>query len=264
MKYLFKHWDEVRDKIRDRHLFIFLDYDGTLTPIVETPEKAVLSKATKGLLEKISESPRFRLAFISGRTLKDIKGKIGLKNAIYSGNHGLEIEGPKIRFEAPVSEAHKRILEKIKSDLKRKVAGVKGVFLEDKGLTLTLHFRLVDKKKVPFVKTAFHEAVILRLTKDEIRIKTGKKVLEVRPVSGWDKGKVVLWLLSRQTFITSHTLPVYIGDDVTDEDAFKVLKNRGITLFVGRPKHSAAQYYLKNTQDVSDFLKRIFKNPEEE
>jgi len=262
MRYLFGHWVEVERKLSDRSVFIFLDYDGTLTPIVETPEKALLPKATKGLLEKISQASRLRLAFISGRSLRDIKEKIGLTKAIYSGNHGLEIEGPKLRFEAPVSAGYKNTLEQLKSDLGKKLAGIKGAFLEDKGLSLALHFRIVDKDEVSFVKEVFHETVIFHLAKNRIKIKEGKKVLEVRPLMEWDKGKVVLWLLNREKFRRFDTVPVYIGDDTTDEDAFKALERIGLTIFVGAPKRSLAQYYLKDTAEVHEFLKKVLQMQE--
>ncbi len=262
MRYLFGHWEEVERKLGKRPVFIFLDYDGTLTPIVQTPEKAFLPKDAKGLLEKISQVPGLKLAFISGRSLKDIKEKIGLKQAIYSGNHGLEIEGPKLRFETPVSARYKKILGQLKSDLGKKIADVKGAFVEDKGLSLALHFRLVKRSEVSRLKSAFHEAVNFCLAKNWIKIKEGKKVLEVRPVLEWDKGKVVLWLLSREKFRRLDTLPVYIGDDATDEDAFGALKRMGLTIFVGLPKRSLVQYYLKDTGEVHEFLKRILKMQE--
>jgi trehalose-phosphatase len=86
-------------------------------------------------------------------------------------------------------------------------------------------------------------------------------VLEVRPPVDWDKGKVVMWLLARQQFASEgkQVLPVYIGDDLTDEDAFKAIKNKGITIFVGEPKVSHAQYYLKNVNEVAEFIKVILK-----
>lgn len=189
MEYLFKHWDRLKEELSNRYIMLFLDYDGTLTLIVETPEKAILREETKGLLKKLSNSPRLKLAFISGRTLEDIKNKVGLKNVIYSGNHGLELEGPKIKFELLVSPRYKMILGHIKNDLQQKISSIRGAFVEDKGLSLSLHYRLVDKKNIPQVKTIFHETIILYLVRNKIKIKTGKMVLEVRPPSEWDKGK---------------------------------------------------------------------------
>lgn len=261
MDYLFASWEKIKERLEDKYIFIFLDYDGTLTPIVDRPKKAVISTRVKGLLRKLSNSSRLKLALISGRALKDIKNKIGVRNIIYSGNHGLEIEGPKIKFEATVSFRYKAILKRIKDDLKKKLVPIKGAFVEDKGLSLSLHYRLVVKENIPQVETIFHETVILYLLRDKIKIKAGKKVLEVRPPSEWDKGRVVLWLLGRQIFALKEKalVPIYIGDDKTDEDAFKALKGKGLTVFVGKPKPSDAQYYLKDTSEVMEFLKRILE-----
>lgn len=256
MKNIFRHWDNLEKELNDKYIILFLDYDGTITPIVETPEKAVLSKETKQLLEGMSKNPRLKLVFISGRTLKDIKNRVGLKNAIYSGNHGLELEGPKIKFEFLVSPRYKMILEHIKEDLIQKLCPIKGVFVEDKGLSLSIHYRLVAKKNMSLIKTIFHETISQYLVREKIKIKPGKMVLEVRPVLEWDKGKIVLWLLRRQLFAAKdgNVSSIYIGDDLTDEDAFKALKNKGLTIFVGKPKKSYAQYYVRDSNEVIKFL----------
>ncbi|MGE5197197.1 MAG: trehalose-phosphatase, partial [Deltaproteobacteria bacterium] len=114
MDYLFKKWNEIKAKLKDKYLFIFLDFDGTLIPIAATPEKAVLPGSTKKLLEKISKSQRLKMAFISGRALDNIEQKIGLRDVIYSGNHGLEIEGPGIKFRPLVPPGYRKVLERIK------------------------------------------------------------------------------------------------------------------------------------------------------
>ena len=259
MNYLFAQWDKLKEKLNNKVILLFLDYDGTLTPIVETPDKAVISQNTKDLLDKLSTSPHCRVAIISGRSLSDIKAIVGLKDIIYAGNHGLEIEGPKIKFESPISPRCRAILEHIKTELEEKLSSIKGAILEDKGLSLSIHFRMVNKKQIPQVKAIVHECAIPYLVRSKIKIKSGKMVLEIRLPLEWDKGKVVLWLLARQKFAMSERplIPIYIGDDKTDEDAFKVLKNRGLTIFVGKPKPSYAQYYLKDTREVTQFLKRI-------
>jgi trehalose-phosphatase len=259
MKNLFNYWDNPKKELNNKYIMLFLDFDGTLTPIVATPQQAILSKETKDVLDKLSRNSRYKIAIISGRALKNIKEKVGLKNIIYVGNHGAEIEGPKIKFASPISPRCRAILEHIKTDLEEKLSSIKGAILEDKGLSLSVHFRLVDKSQIPQVKAIVHECAILYLVRSKIKIKTGKMVLEIRLPLEWDKGKVVLWLLARQKFATSERpfVPIYIGDDKTDEDAFKVLKNKGLTIFVGKPKPSYAQYYLKNTREVTQFLKRI-------
>ena len=109
------------------------------------------------------------------------------------------------------------------------------------------------------MQSVFKETVSPYRARGKIKINKGKKVFEIKPSTEWNKGYAVLWLLER--LATSHgekdILPIYIGDDATDEDAFKVLKKRGITIFVGRPKKSSADYFLNNTGEVIDFLKRI-------
>lgn len=261
MEHLFFHWNKLKDFLRGKFIFLFLDYDGTLTPIVKDPDNAVISGKTKEILKKLSKNRYCRIAIISGRALRDIKNKIGLKDIIYAGNHGLEIYGPKIKFKAPVSLKYKELLKKIKIDLKKKLSGIKGAFVEDKGLSLSVHYRLVDSKGSILVKTIFHEALAYYIVSNKIKIKPGKKVLEVRPALGWDKGKIVLWLLARQKFILNgkSCVPVYIGDDVTDEDAFKALRDKGLTVFVGEHNRSYAEYYLKNTREVAEFLGQVLK-----
>lgn len=261
MTYLFASWEKLRQEIAGKYLFLFLDYDGTLVPIAKTPGRASISWKAKGLLKKLSETECCKIAIISGRALKDLKNRIKLSRIIYSGNHGLEIEGPQINFCTPVPPTYRLALERIKEELIKRISLVKGAFVEDKGLSLSLHYRLVAESKRALIKTFFHEVTIFYKIKGIIETKSGKMVLEVRPIVNWNKGKVVLWLLARQQFalLGKQIFPVYIGDDLTDEDAFKALKNKGLTIFVGTPKESYAKYYLKNPYEVIDFLGKISK-----
>ncbi|MDD5669420.1 MAG: trehalose-phosphatase, partial [Candidatus Omnitrophica bacterium] len=145
--------------------------------------------------------------------------------------------------------------------LAQKLEGIKGVIIEDKVLTISVHYRMVEQRNVPLVKTIFHEAVILYVVKGLVTIHQGKKTLEIRPSFNWDKGKIVLWLLARERFLNSGdtVIPVYIGDDTTDEDAFRVLRKEGFTIFVGKPVKTFAEYYLKDPGDVNVFLDRVIR-----
>lgn len=259
MVYLFSEIEEVERRLSSRPVYLFLDYDGTLTPIADTPDKAVISKEARKMLHELSLARECKLAIVSGRSLKDIMGIIGLKDIIYSGNHGLEIHGPKLEFSSVVAPGFGGMIKKIKADLGKKLARIKGVILEDKGHTLSVHYRMVKQPELPLVMTAFHETTAHYLVNGKIKIKTGKMMLEVRPPINWDKGRSVMWLLARQQFISGErrVLPVYIGDDATDEDAFAALGKRGITVFVGKPGKSRADYYLKDHKDVMKFLNII-------
>ncbi|MBN1405966.1 MAG: trehalose-phosphatase [Candidatus Omnitrophica bacterium] len=259
MRHLFDNFENFKKKLTGRTVFLFLDYDGTLTPIVKTPDRALLSGRTKALLKWLAKNSGCKLAIISGRALKDVKRLTGIKGIIYSGNHGLEMEGPGLKCAGKVSRAYIKAIKRIRRNLNKSFSCVKGVFVEDKGLTLSLHYRLADKKLTPQIKTVFRQVIKQYIFKGVVRVRPGKMVFEIRPPVEWDKGRVVLWLLAKQriAYGNKKVMPVYIGDDATDEDAFKALKRRGLTIFVGSPRRSHAEYYLKNTQEVFSFLGRI-------
>lgn len=256
MRYLFSNLKKINESLKGKYLFLFLDCDGTLAPIADTPDQAVVSKKTKALLNSLADKTNCKIAIISGRELDNLKKKINLKNLIYSGNHGLQIDGPGIKYKLDIPVGYKKVLQLIKNQLKDKLSGIKGVIIEDKKFSLSLHFRIAGLKQVPFIKKAFYESTFVYAAKNKIIIKKGKMLLEIRLPIEWDKGEVVLWLLARQKNLlkTKKIVPIYIGDDITDEDAFKALKNKGLTIFVGKPGNSQAKYYLKNPQEVSKFL----------
>jgi len=257
MKYLFTQWDNLENYIADKFVLLFLDYDGTLTPIVENPAKALISKKTRDLLKKLSANPVCTTAIVTGRSAKDIKGKIGIKNIIYASNHGLQIQGPKISFIAPLPADFRKVLRKIKSRLKNTFRSVKGIILEDKKVTLSVHYRLVNNQYVSFVVWILLKITTRHIHKKEIVVDFGKKVFEIKPPIDWNKGSAILWLSNKHesAFLDRPILPIYIGDDTTDEDAFNALKDKGLTIFVGHPKKSHAKYYLENTKEVFKFLK---------
>jgi len=261
MDYLFGQLNKIEELLRNKFILLLLDYDGTLVPIAETPRKAVIRKETKELLQKLSKGSYCKIAIISGRSLVDIKNAVGVRDIIYAGNHGLEIEGPKIKFESLLSPRLKSVVRNIAQDFPKKLSGIKGVLFEDKGLTLSIHYRLAEEKDLPVLKGIISEVTYPYTVRNKIRINSGKKVYEIRPPVNWDKGKVVLWLLGRVKFSAPERqiVPVYIGDDLTDEDAFRALKRKGITIFVGKPGHSVADYYLKDAREVTKFLNLILK-----
>jgi len=255
MRYLLSDLDKIKPLLSDKLIFLFLDYDGTVAPIRPKPGLAVISKRAKNILRKLSKYPYCKLVVISGRSLKNVRRLVGLDNIIYGGNHGLELKGPQVRFKSPVSKKHRAIITKISRVLHNKLRHIKGVLIENKDLSLSIHYRLVASKNIPLVKTLFCQATAFNLWRNEIRVRLGKKVLEVCPAVNWDKGKAVLWLLQNMSFSeNASVMPIYIGDDATDEDAFKMLKDSGLTIFVGRPQKTNARYYVNDTTEVMTFL----------
>lgn len=258
--HLLKDWNKIKKIIANKYLVLFLDFDGTLAPIAKSPEKAFLDSKVRKLLKKINNLKMCSINIISGRTLENIRKKIGINNINYIGNHGLEIKGPKISFRDSVDAEYKTALQEIYRELKEKLKHIKGVVLEDKKLTLSIHYRLVSSKYISNLKKIIKNILSKYYKNNNIIIRNGKKVVEIRPEIALHKGDAALWVLSRLSFMrkNKNIIALYFGDDTTDEDAFKVLKKIGITVFVGLPKKTCANYYLNTTTEVKNTLEKIY------
>lgn len=235
-----------------KNILLFLDYDGTLTKIRNRPELAKLTAGQRRKIRRLTMRPELKVVIISGRRLSVLKKMVGLKKAIYIGNHGFEIEVQgKVRL-VPGTRRFFPILKKIKLELAG-LTQIKGVWLEDKGPTLSVHYRQVRPKAMG----AFHRQIRLILAgwQKKIKVTHGKAVYEVRPPLAWDKGRAVLWLIKELKL--SKYFPVYIGDDRTDEDAFRALKGSGRTYIVNPKGRSAADRRLSGIRAVYLLLRRI-------
>jgi len=264
VSYIFSSLEDIKKSLKNKFVYLFLDYDGTLSPIAKTPAKARMSDGAKELLLKLSKASNCKIAIISGRSLAYISKRVGLKNIIYVGNHGFEIKGPKIKFKSPVSRKYRKIIKELKAKLKKNLSPFKGVLIEDKEFCLAVHYRLADENDISAIASKFYVSTFIDEFRNNIQVRSGKMVREIRPPILWDKGIAALWLLDQQSSVMKgrkmEVLPVYIGDDATDEDAFRVLKDRGITVFVGKPKNTKARFYLKDTSEVITFLELILNN----
>jgi trehalose 6-phosphate synthase/phosphatase len=242
--YLFDHLDDIPRE----NIFLFLDYDGTLTPIVDTPDKALMTKPMRSLIRELRD--KLPVAIISGRSLKDVMNMVKIKEMIYAGNHGAEVwYGNRLVIGHSGS---KEKLNDIISKLQKSLASIKGVIVEDKGITASIHFRNVSPEDQSRLFNIFWS--ITNKHKRYFRVTSGRKVLEIRPVGIWNKGDAVNMIWKK---FDKSRLPIYIGDDVTDEDAFKVLKGEGISIAIG--KSLDADYYLKNQKELRKFLTWIKK-----
>jgi len=255
LKYLFK--ENLNRKFKKaKHLFLFLDYDGTLTSIVKTPSQAKISSSTKEILSSLAKKKKIILGIISGRSLENIKKKITIKNIFYVGNHGLEIyfRGRKIWLMKKAKE-YLRILKKIKKDLKENLKEIKGIVFEDKKVIYAVHYRQVSSPQLKEFKKIFKKTISPYL-KDKIKIGRGKKVFEIRPNIYFGK-QVALKLLQKLLKKKKDDFTIYIGDDLTDEEVFLSLDKKDLTVKVGKAKKSKAKYYLNNVKEVEKFLKYL-------
>lgn len=243
--------EEILRSLDGRRLVVLLDYDGTLSPIAPRPEDAVLSAATREVLRQLGE--RWLTAIISGRSLADVRDLVGLDHLLYAGNHGLEIEGPAgSDIRRNLAEDFAPDVAAAATELDAALAEVEGSLVENKRYSLSVHYRLVAPERVTAVETAV-DAAVARHPKLQKRL--GKKVFELRPNLAWDKGKAVRWLLETIDDKDAGLLPVYIGDDVTDEDAFAALADDGVGVLVSeQQQETAATHRLRDTDEARRFL----------
>jgi alpha,alpha-trehalase len=241
-------------QLREKTAVIFLDYDGTLTPIVETPEQAILTKQHRKALEYLTE--HYTVAIISGRDLKDVQKMVGISNIAYAGSHGFDISGPggKYRNEE-IGMPYLDALDHAEKELNEKTADISGARVERKRFAIAVHYRQVQENDVETVIKRFDE---VSAHHPELKKSTGKKVIELRPNVDWDKGKALTYMLDILFTDGTRILPFYIGDDITDEDAFEAIKEHGIPIVVGSgTRPTVAKYRLNDPDEVFTFLQEI-------
>lgn len=256
MQHLFHFWQNIERRLFSaKRILLLLDFDGTLTPIVDRPGEAELPSEMEGILKFLTRKRGFEIAIISGRSLYDLRQKIKIRNIIYVGNHGLEIEKRGKKFIHPQASKSIPTMKELKKILKARLGSIRGTIIEDKRVGLAVHYRRVKNSDVPEVKRTVKQVFRPFVEKGKIKIGRGKKMVEAKPPIMWDKGKAASMLINY--FRQEKPLPIYLGDDKTDEDAFSSLDGKGITVFVGKPGKSKAKFFLKNIREVRIFLKRL-------
>ena len=256
---LLSEYERIQKVLDKRTPVLFLDYDGTLTPIVKRPENAVISEQMKEVLQKCAE--KFRVAAVSGRDMDDLKNMIQLDSLIYAGSHGFRISGPDGLYkEHEKTEEILPLLDKIEEKLNREFPEIdKGVQIDRKRYAIGVHYRNAKQENVPAIKQKVDKIIS---ENEGLKKGAGKKIVELKPDVDWHKGKAVLWIMEalgvddREKYV-----PMYIGDDVTDEDAFKTIEEFGIGILVGFHGHqTAARYRLKNVYQVRIFLEKLYES----
>ena len=247
---------EIQEQLKSRKPAIFLDYDGTLTPIVPNPEDAILTDEARQMLKELSQ--RCFLAIVSGRDRADVKNLVNLDELIYSGSHGFDTSGPDFSIQ---HEGGKKLLpqfDKAEKDLVEQLSKIPGAKVERKLFAIAIHYRHVDEHLVENVQKIADNC----LNKYQgFKKAGGKKIIELKPDIDWNKGKAVLWLLNKFNLNQPDILPIYIGDDFTDEDAFSALKEiGGVGILVGdHGKQSDANFKLDHPEEAVEFLKEMIQ-----
>lgn len=247
MRHLFHCWPQVVQRFEAKPTIgLFLDFDGTLVPIQTRPEDVWLDDATRRTLSCLVRSPRFRVWIVSGRRRADVRARVRVPGIRYLGLHGWEG-----RSAAAITEEAREAVTCAKSWLACLLLSVPGVWLEDKGLTLAIHYQSVAEEGVR--QTRKFVQGVLGPFADTLQLIRGKKVWELAPRELGDKGVAVASELSA---VGSRVMPVFIGDDLMDEPAFSALAY-GITVRVGRACRTHARYRLSSVEQVHQFLEKL-------
>ncbi len=247
-------FDHVQEIAAARHdaLAVFLDYDGTLTPIVSRPEQAVLSDSMRAVLRALAT--KLPVAVLSGRDLDDVRRRVDIDGIIYAGSHGFDIAGPR-GLRRQMATAFLPNLDLAEKELHDVLHGIPGARVERKHFSVAAHYRNVRENDVPKVERAVGKVAARHR---ELRRIDGKKVYELLPGVDWDKGKAVLWLVQTLGFKGENVRPIYIGDDSTDEDAFRALGQEGAGILVSEQSQpTTANYSLKDPAEVEHFLRAL-------
>ncbi len=282
--YLFDFWDKNPDKIlttkgelkspsdkvffnplffkkaktffsKEKKTVFFLDYDGTLTPIVDKPSMAVLSPEMKETL--IALNKKFQVAIVSGRSREDVENLVDIKELLYAGNHGFDIKGQELELIMPEVQKFMPLIEKITEQLKSKLGSIEGCILEKKKFSAAVHYRLVNEKDFLLIK---EEVQSILKQEPSLKLMNGKKVFELLPKIDWDKGKALMWVMKALNISWDTHNVIYIGDDTTDENAFRILKTRGAGILVSsKPVASFADFLLNSTDEVKKLFEATIK-----
>ncbi len=253
-------FNDVTCQLKHKRPAVFLDYDGTLTPIVDRPEDAIISEEMRQTVRDLAEY--CTLAIVSGRDRKDVEKLAGIEGIYYAGSHGFDIAGPagkKIEFQQ--GNDFLPALDRAEQALLERLDQIEGTQVERKKFAIAVHFRRVAEERHAEVETAVDEVLA---DNDTLRKTGGKMIFELRPGIDWDKGKALSWLLQKLELNRNDILPLYIGDDLTDEDALREIGHRGIGILVrDEERVTHARYVLEDTCEVRLFLQTLCNYLEE-
>ncbi|BDB40739.1 MULTISPECIES: trehalose-phosphatase [Mycobacterium] len=235
---------------------VFFDFDGTLSEIVNDPDAARPAPGVSDALQRLAA--RCPVAILSGRDLADVSKRVGLPGIWYAGSHGFELTAPDgTHHQNDEAAAAVPVLEQAAAELREQLGPIPGVVVEHKRFGVAVHYRNAARDRVGEVSAAVRTAG----RRDALRVTTGREVIELRPDLDWDKGKTLRWVMEHLGSGKGPLVPIYLGDDITDEDAFDAVRADGVPIMVRHnddgDRATAAEYALENPAAVAEFILRL-------
>jgi trehalose 6-phosphate phosphatase len=247
---LFDALDQVAARIRAApHLLLFCDFDGALAPVYDNPAAATLSADVRRPLADLAGSGRVTVVVVSGRAAADLRERAHVPGLIVAGNHGLELAGPGWEHLDPAVAESAPAVHQLAGNLSKALEGISGVAVEDKRLSVTVHYRHAPPEQHEAVRSAVHG--VLSNSSHPFVLTAGRMCFDLRPRVYWNKGEAVTWLAGHVG--QPDALVVFVGGDPTDEDAFTALPD-GVTVRVGCVPETAARYHVDGPDGVRKFL----------
>ncbi len=241
------HLSTIADRLSVTEGLLFCtDFDGTLAAIADDPDAPELGPENREALETLRDHDRVRVAVISGRELADLRPRVGIEGIDYAGNHGLEIHRQGNTTTHPIAEKRRRDLEEIVADIEEHLNDT-DCFVEDKSVSATIHYRAAPERADEVHELV--ESVVEQVAPGGFELSVGKDIVELTPAVAWDKGRALSLLAAEY----EGWLVVYVGDDTTDEAAFRALSD-GIAIHVGSGEETAADYRIENPETVERLL----------
>lgn len=255
--------DTLSGSLAERRPAVFLDYDGVLTPIVARPEDAVWSEDMRRTVRELAD--RCSVCIVTGRDRDVVQQLMGVDDLVVAGSHGFDIWSPTAgQIAHDVLDDFTGLITEITDLLRTRLAELDGVTIEPKRASVAVHYR----QAAPDTRERVTEIVdaVLAENTDRLSVVPGKMVYELKPAVDWNKGRAVLHLMEVLGLTGDDVLPMYLGDDITDEDAFRALSGRGVGILVASPtdpemagRRTDADFVLASVDEVRRFLSTVGK-----
>jgi len=223
---------------------------------VDRPGLAVIPEEMRRTVARLAQA--HTVAVVSGRMREDVEKLVGVKDIFFAGSHGMDIAGPGLSLLEPRVKETAPLIEKVIAVLSKDLGGIEGILIEKKKISVAVHYRLLKDEG----RLAEIEARVRQIVEEHkaLRLMHGKKVFEVLPDVPWDKGQAVRWILQALKLSWEDASVIYIGDDVTDENAFRVLRTRGTGVLVSqKPLASCAHFRVASPDDVRRIFEKVIR-----